>query len=571
MDENNKLHYYRINGYSKEVQQIFNKYNRMFANLGLSVAYDKKKGMFYFKNYTEVKSKADDLIKQFAEEVTTAIKKGCSTEWEKSNLNNDILAQQILGKIWQEKRFAKYFQHNKNALNSFLKRKQNGLNLSKKVWNCSKQYMKDIEKCLSVGIDKGVSADTLAKVIKLYIENPNALDIEMRNTFSTTTETNGGGQGVYKSAYKNAMRLTRTETNMAYRSADSERWKQMDFVLGYKVQLSGSHPTEDICDQLQGDYPTTFKFIGWHPHCLCFATAILQSKEDFFNNKTPKKITDLPQNFKDWYNDNYEKILSAQAKGKLPYFIKDNFTADNNGVLQFNGKKISKSKILSPKEQAKIRHAKRTQKQIEDIKARWRDRQEKRSPLNEFCEILKNSGIGYNDVKLLNKPLTEEEIIQKIGGRDTTVGSCVSQAFAYVGNKCGYDVTDYRGRKSRKWFARHGRDISRKLGAMQEISHDSLQCGLRLMDKMERGKEYILHCGLHASVVRKTKEGEIQYLELQDVKEENKWEELNAITLEKRFKRVIEYYYVESFLVDIELYKNDLGFRRLLGYLNTQK
>ena len=377
MDENNKLHYFRINGYSKEVQQIFNKYNRMFANLGLSVAYDKKKGMFYFRNYTEVKSKADNLIKQFAEDVTTAIKKGCSTEWEKSNLNNDILAQQILGKIWQEKRFAKYFQHNKNALNSFLKRKQNGLNLSKKVWNCSKQYMKDIEKCLSVGIDKGVSADTLAKLIKLYIENPNALDIEMRNTFSTTTTTNGGGQGVYRSAYKNAMRLTRTETNMAYRSADSERWKQMDFVLGYKVQLSGSHPAEDICDQLQGDYPTTFKFVGWHPHCLCFATAILQSKEDFFNNKTPKKITDLPQNFKDWYNDNYEKILSAQENGKLPYFIKDNFTADNNGVLQFNGKATSKSKILSPKEQAKIRHAKRTQKQIEDIKARWHKRLEK--------------------------------------------------------------------------------------------------------------------------------------------------------------------------------------------------
>ncbi len=40
--------------------------------------------------------------------------------------------------------------------------------------------------------------------------------------------------------------------------------------------------------------------------------------------------------------------------------------ADNNGVLQFNGKTTSKSiKILSPKEQAKMGHAKRTQKQIE--------------------------------------------------------------------------------------------------------------------------------------------------------------------------------------------------------------
>lgn len=533
MDENNKLHYYRINGYSKEVQQIFNKYNRMFANLGLSVAYDKKKGMFYFRNYTEVKSKADNLIKQFAEEVTTAIKKGCSTEWEKSNLNNDILAQQILGKIWQEKRFAKYFQHNKNALNSFLKRKQNGLNLSKKVWNCSKQYMKDIEKCLSVGIDKGVSADTLAKVIKLYIENPNALDIEMRNTFSTTTTTNGGGQGVYKSAYKNAMRLTRTETNMAYRSADSERWKQMDFVLGYKVQLSGSHPAEDICDQLQGDYPTTFKFVGWHPHCLCFATAILQSKEDFFNNKTPKKITDLPQNFKDWYNDNYEKILSAQENGKLPYFIKDNFTANNNGVLQFNGKTTSKSKILSPKEQAKIRHAKRTQKQIEDIKARWRDRQEKRSPLNEFCELCKDERIKYNDVSILSKKLTENDIIQKIGFLDNK-GSCVSLAFAYVGNKCGYDVKDNRGGISRWMFAVKGDKIVEKLGALSRTSINSQTDAMVLLGQMKANKEYILISGEHTSIVKKNGK-EWKYLELQDEKERNGWKELTPTKLIERF------------------------------------
>jgi hypothetical protein len=71
------------------------------------------------------------------------------------------------------------------------------------------------------------------------------------------------------------------------------------------------------------------------------------------------------------------KIIITWQSNKLPYFIKDNFTADNNGVLQFNGKATSKSKILSPKEQAKIRHAKRTQKQIEDIKARWYKRLER--------------------------------------------------------------------------------------------------------------------------------------------------------------------------------------------------
>ena len=28
------------------------------------------------------------------------------------------------------------------------------------------------------------------------------------------------------------MRLTRTETNIAYRTADQDRWQRMDFVVG---------------------------------------------------------------------------------------------------------------------------------------------------------------------------------------------------------------------------------------------------------------------------------------------------------------------------------------------------
>ena len=52
------------------------------------------------------------------------------------------------------------------------------------------------------------------------------------------------GQGVYRSSYKNAMRLTRTETNAAYRLADQDRWQRMDFVVGMRVHKSKNHPTE---------------------------------------------------------------------------------------------------------------------------------------------------------------------------------------------------------------------------------------------------------------------------------------------------------------------------------------
>ena len=274
------------------------------------------------------------------------------------------------------------------------------------------------------------------------------------------------------------------------------------------------------------------------------------------------------------------KIITTWRSDKLPYFIKDNFTADNNGVLQFNGKTTSKSKILSPKEQAKIRHAKRTQKQIEDIKARWRDRQEKRSPLNEFCEIFKDAWIDYNDVKLLNRVLEENNIIKKIGRFDTE-GSCVSQAFTYVGNKCGYDVVDNRGGVSRYAFASYGRRIAQKMGAMSETSIDPAKNALKLIGKIQNNKEYILMTGYHAAVIRKNKEGQTEYLELQDKKDNNGWKELTSMKLLSRFDcryepikengEIVGLAEETSYLLDTDLLKNDLGFRRLLGYLNTQR
>ena len=123
---------------------------------------------------------------------------------------------------------------------------------------------------------------------------------------------------------KNAMRLARTEINMAYRTADYERWKNMDFVLGIEIQLSGAHPEYDICDILQGKYPKSFKFTGWHPHCLCFAIPILMTEEQFFNDEKAEEIKDLPQNFKDWLEFHKDEINKAKEKGKLPYFLRDN-------------------------------------------------------------------------------------------------------------------------------------------------------------------------------------------------------------------------------------------------------
>jgi len=57
--------------------------------------------------------------------------------------------------------------------------------------------------------------------------------------------------------------------------------RQLPFVTGYKVHLSLSHPTVDICDNMLGVYPKTFVFSGWHPNCYCYTTSEMLSRKAF--------------------------------------------------------------------------------------------------------------------------------------------------------------------------------------------------------------------------------------------------------------------------------------------------
>jgi len=64
-----------------------------------------------------------------------------------------------------------------------------------------------------------------------------------------------------------ARSVQRAETNMAYRTSDYVRWQQMDFVVSIEIHLSNNHTLNgrafsDICDELKGKYPKTFKFTG---------------------------------------------------------------------------------------------------------------------------------------------------------------------------------------------------------------------------------------------------------------------------------------------------------------------
>ena len=117
---------------------------------------------------------------------------------------------------------------------------------------------------------------------------------------------------------------------MAYRTAEQKRWEQFDFVVGNEVKTTqNGHHIADICDQLAGKYPKDFKFKGWHPCCCCYTIPILKTEDEFWaideTKPSVNAVTDVPANFKEWINDNKDRIERTEEwKCSLPYFIRDN-------------------------------------------------------------------------------------------------------------------------------------------------------------------------------------------------------------------------------------------------------
>jgi len=262
--------------------------------------------------------------------------------WEIANKKDDAILSAYLQTLQKHPGF---FNHNLDALEAWLRRGHG--DLSDNVWQVSDQLRQEMETQLALGIANGDSAATIARRMKRYLVTPDALFRRVRDKNGKLIQSRAmkafhPGQGVYKSAYKNALRLTRTEMNRAYMLADHMRWQKLDFVIGIKISLSAQHPDYDypeICEVCAGTYPKTFKFTGWHPQCLCHVTPVLADEKDLRawlrgETKTIKgrQIRELPKNFKEFVKDNVRRFLGYKT---LPYWIDDNATA----ILNIMGEK----------------------------------------------------------------------------------------------------------------------------------------------------------------------------------------------------------------------------------------
>ena len=338
----------RLNKYVALVEQIYDTLNLEAAKaVSLTNYFSDSDKPFKWSDYPQTKKQIDDIQKHFVEDINATIYRGTTEEWKNSNEAQDLIVNKVLKAYNAQVDKEKYkilYQTNSDALKAFQNRKDKGFNISAKLWQQSMIYKEELEAAISCAIQKGTSAVTLSKQISKYLLDFPLLQKDYKDRY-------GSAEHIQDCEYR-SIRLARSEINMAYRTAENERWKQMDFVVGYEIKLSSSHhsrmPHGDICDTLAGKYPKDFTWTGWHPNDLCYKVPILKTEEEFWewdgrsdvSTESINEVKDVPDEFKKWVLENHQKIEKAQKRNTLPYFLRDNKSIVQNINTENSAKEL---------------------------------------------------------------------------------------------------------------------------------------------------------------------------------------------------------------------------------------
>lgn len=348
----------------------------------------------------------------------------------------------------------------------------------------------------------------------------------------------------------NAGRLVMTEQAYFSSAAQKDCFNDLD-VEEYEIVATLDSHTSDICRSLDGK---VFKMSDYKPgvtappfHVYCRSTTAPHFKDNF---------------------DAGERTARG-ADGKT-YYVPDDVTYSEWKKAFVDGDKSGFAEVQK-------NHFSRTEK-------RGTIKPKEQSEAAKFIEqACTTENVEHRAVQALPKQLTSDEIIERLAGGDMTQGSCSSLAFAYIGNKNGLDVLDFRDGGSRRVFSMN-KNIMKMLelpgveGSITKVKKE-VQGTIDVLKNLELNKEYYLATGKHAAIVRKLDTG-YQYLELQS-KYQNGWMPFErygsmAATLNKRFgcRKTVDksFGYVWErtvILMDVDSFKDNEEFEQLLGYINT--
>lgn len=343
MDTHDEKHKKRINRYLDKINGHFDDLVRDISLLAVKLEISDK--LFRFNDYKTITKRVSESLKKYQNNLISSIKVYSQYEWDFANAKvDDILKthlEGIKGKVPSSLYVDKIRQisiesQNQKAFEAFQKRKIGKFTISERVWNIADQAKENLEFAIDVSLKEGISAQELARNIKGNLNNPDALFRRVRDkhgnlVLSKNAKSFHPGQGVYRSAHKNALRLAADVINTSYRECEQLRISANNDVVGQKINLSPSHKVYDICDELKGTYPKDFQWSKWHVSCKCFRTTILKSADELISeineglNLPPESsknhVSKLPDNFTQWLSENEKKMENWKRK---PEFITKN-------------------------------------------------------------------------------------------------------------------------------------------------------------------------------------------------------------------------------------------------------
>ena len=237
--------------HNRKIEAVLNQASRNLA-MRISILELKKpskisQGSFYNIN-KGLEKKINVILDKLHKDIRTNIQEGIVSHWDMANLKNNKLVETWAEGIKLSKGSisTSFNQLNMVALDTFLARTAAGMNLSERVWNLTNGIKDQLELYLASGISTGRGAAEIAGDIKQYLNEPNRLFRRVRQegklVLSKAAKGYHPGAGIYRSSYRNALRLAKNEINMAYRMSDHLRRQQLPFVTGIEVHLSASHP-----------------------------------------------------------------------------------------------------------------------------------------------------------------------------------------------------------------------------------------------------------------------------------------------------------------------------------------
>lgn len=360
------------------------------------------------------------------------------------------------------------------------------------------------------------NTDKLAQTVKQEIVNGMIQGINLQTMTKRVSER-------FETAKKNDVeRLLRTEVNYTLNQATLDGYKEAG-IERYEFSATLDSRTSQICSELNGEIfeikkiAVGLNYPPMHPRCRSTTIPIIDYESLIKQGREEIGEKDIGDNDKKTLTDNENSSINKESKEPIP----NTFTMA------------------------------------------W----------------AQNDKVEYNEVRKLQKELTTEQIIKKLGGGDQTKGSCSSLAFAYIGNRNGYDVLDFRGGISTEIFAttRNIVEIANLDGIESKVIKraNDYKAVKELLTFVEEKKEYYLETGKHAAIIRRGNRG-FEYLELQS-ETENGFKKLDSSVLKTRFGCQTSYsvsgtkFEKSNVLIDVDSCKNSEEFKNLLGYINTAK